>query len=92
VTAVPRSFPIVQLPNGPLIATVLAAAMASGTCGQTSSVARLVSCLSLLLWSTEEIIDGANWFRRLLGGGGAAWAVIELDLSRRRSRQHQDDL
>lgn len=78
MTAVPRSFPIVQLPNRPLIATVLAAAIASGTRGRTSSAARLVSCLSLLVWSTEEIVDGANWFRRLLGAGGAAWAVTEL--------------
>lgn len=74
----PRSFPILQLPNRPLIATVLATAIASGTRGRTSSAARLLSCLSLLVWSTEEIIDGANWFRRLLGAGGATWAVIEL--------------
>jgi hypothetical protein len=74
----PSSFPIVQFPNQPLIATVLAAAIASGTHGRTSLAARLVSRLALLVWSAEEIVDGANWFRRLLGVGGAAWAVAEL--------------
>lgn len=75
---VPRSFPIVQFPNRPLIATVVAAAVAFGTRGRTSSVARLVSRLALLVWSAEEIVDGANWFRRLLGVGGATWGVADL--------------
>ena len=74
----PRSFPIVQFPNPPLIATILAAAIAHGTRGRTAATARLASRLALLVWSAEEIADGANWFRRLLGVGGAAWAVAEL--------------
>lgn len=74
----PRSFPLVQFPNRPLIATMLAAAIASITRGRTSSAARLVSCLALLVWSAEEIVDGANWFRRLLGLGGAARGIAEL--------------
>jgi hypothetical protein len=74
----PRSFPIVQFPNRPLIATVLAAAIASVTHGETSAAARLVSRLALLVWSAEEIVDGANWFRRLLGLSGAAWGVAQL--------------
>ena len=78
----PRSFPIVQFPNRPLIATVVAAALARGTRGRTAATARLASRLALLVWSAEEIADGANWFRRLLGIGGGAWAVA--DLARRR--------
>jgi hypothetical protein len=74
----PRSFPIVQFPNRPLIASILAAAVAYGTHGQTSSVARLVSRLAFLVWSAQEILDGANWFRRLLGVGGAASVGVEL--------------
>jgi hypothetical protein len=74
----PRSFPIVQFPNRPLIATVVAAAIARGTRGRTSAVAKLVSRLALLVWSAEEIVDGANWFRRLLGLGGAAVGVAQL--------------
>jgi hypothetical protein len=74
----PRSFPIFQFPNRPLIATVVAATIAHGTRGRTSSAAKLVSRLGLLVWSAEEIVDGANWFRRLLGLGGVAWGVAEL--------------
>jgi hypothetical protein len=51
----PRSFPIVQFPKRSLIATVLAAVIACGTRGRTSSAARLVSRLSLFVWSAEEI-------------------------------------
>jgi len=74
----PRSFPIVQFPNRPLIASALSAAIARGTHGQSAAAARLVSRLALLVWSGEEIFAGANWFRRLLGAGGAAWAIAEL--------------
>ena len=74
----PRSFPIVQFPNRPLIVTVLAAAVARGTSGPTAAAAGLVSRLALILWSAEEIADGANWVRRLLGVGGVAWGVAEL--------------
>jgi hypothetical protein len=74
----PRSFPIFQFPNRPLLATVLAAAIAGGTRGRTSSAANLVSRFALLVWSSEEILDGANWFRRLLGAGGATWALTGL--------------
>jgi hypothetical protein len=72
-TPVPRSFPIFQFPNRPLIATVLATAFARDTRGRTSSAARVGSRLALLVWSAEEIVDGANWFRRLLGVGAATW-------------------
>ena len=79
----PRSFPIVQFPNRPLIATVLAGAVARGTRGRTAATARLISRLALLVWSAAEIADGANWFRRLLGIGGAPWGVADLARSRR---------
>lgn len=78
----PRSFPIIQSPNRPLIVTVLAAAMARGTRGRTAAAASLVSWLALLAWSAEEVADGANWFRRLLGMGGAVWGVAELTRGR----------
>jgi hypothetical protein len=81
----PRSFPIFQFPNRPLMVTLLAAAIARATGGRTSSAARLVSRLALLVWSAEEIADGANWFRRLLGLGGAASGVAGLLHDRRAS-------
>jgi hypothetical protein len=74
----PRSFPIVQFPNRPLIATLLTAAIAQYTRGRTAAAARLVSPLALLVWSAEEMVDGADWFRRLLGVGGTALGLAQL--------------
>jgi hypothetical protein len=79
----PRSFPIFQFPNRPLIATLIAAAIARGTHGRTAAAATLVSRLALLTWSAEETFKGANWFRRLLGIGGATFAITELARARR---------
>ncbi|HKO27714.1 MAG TPA: hypothetical protein VJU80_09670 [Solirubrobacteraceae bacterium] len=79
----PKSFPILQFPNRPLIVTVIAAAIARGTRGRTAAAATLVSRLALLAWSAEEIFKGANWFRRLIGIGGATYAVAELARARR---------
>jgi hypothetical protein len=31
--------------------------------------------VALLAWAAEELLGGANWFRRLLGIGGAAYAL-----------------
>lgn len=74
----PRSFPIVQFPNRPLIATILAALIARNTRGRTRAAATVVSRLALLVWSAEEIFEGANWFRRLLGIAAAPFAIAEL--------------
>jgi hypothetical protein len=71
----PRRFPIVQFPNRPLIVTLVAAALARITPGQTRTALTLVSRLGLLVWSAEEITDGANWFRRGLGLAGAGYAL-----------------
>lgn len=70
--------PIAQFPNRPLIITVLAAAIARGTNGRTAATSKLLSRLAFLVWSGEEIFGGANWFRRLLGVGGAAWCIADL--------------
>ncbi len=78
----PRSFPIFQFPNRPLIATIVAAVIARGTHGRTTVLAMLVSRLALLVWAAKEIFDGANWFRRLLGMGGAALGIAGLARSR----------
>ncbi len=77
----PRRFPIFQFPNRPLIATMLAAALAELTEGSMSRAAKQLSRLALLVWSTEEIATGANWFRRVLGLTGAAFVLRALGRS-----------
>lgn len=74
----PRRFPIVQFPNLPLILAGLAGTAAKLADRPYAPVARLVSNLALLVWALEEVISGANWFRRLLGVGGGSVALNRL--------------
>lgn len=78
----PRRFPIFQFPNPPLIAAMLGAAVAKTAPEPLARLAKLVSRLALVVWSAEEIATGANWFRRLLGVFGGAYALSALWLRR----------
>jgi hypothetical protein len=74
----PRRFAIFQFPNRPLLVSMAASATARVSSGDTARAAGLVADVALLIWAYDEIVDGASWFRRLLGLGGAAVAVREL--------------
>lgn len=74
----PRRFPIFQFPNPPLIAAGLARVVAKLAHRPYSPVALLVSHLALLVWALEEVVGGANWFRRLLGLAGGGYALNRL--------------
>jgi hypothetical protein len=63
----PRSFPIVQFPNAPLIVAFVAGEVAGMAHGAVHADAAAVSYLALALWAYEELTDGVNWFRHLLG-------------------------
>jgi hypothetical protein len=74
----PRRYPIFQFPNAPLIAAMLSGAAARTTHGRTARAAAVISSLAQLVWAYQEITDGANRFRRLLGIAAAARAGSEL--------------
>ena len=63
----PKSFPIVQFPNAPLIVAFLAGATAGVVHGAAHADAKAVSYLAMVIWAYEELVDGVNWFRHLLG-------------------------
>jgi hypothetical protein len=63
----PRSFPIVQFPNAPLIVAFLAGQVAARVHGQGHADAAATSYLALTVWAYEELVHGVNWFRHLLG-------------------------
>jgi hypothetical protein len=69
----PQRFPIVQFPNLPLIVAFLAAEAALLLHGEAHLYARSISYLGMTIWAYEELVDGVNWFRHLLG---FAYAVI----------------
>ena len=74
----PRRYPIFQLPNPPLIAAVLAGTLARIVRGPAATAAAVISIVAQLVWAYQEITDGANGFRRLLGVAGAARAGAEM--------------
>jgi hypothetical protein len=37
-----------------------------------------VFLVGLVVWAVEELVAGANWVRRLLGGAVLAWVVVSL--------------
>jgi hypothetical protein len=65
----PRRFPIAQFPNNPLIAAFVAGSIASRLHGSGHFDAQAVSYLAMAIWAYAELVDGVNWFRRLLGLG-----------------------
>ena len=81
----PRRYPIFQFPNKPLIAAMLAGAVSRATHGETARNAATVSAVAQLVWAYQEITDGANGFRRVLGVAGAAWSGAALVRIGRRS-------
>jgi hypothetical protein len=63
----PRRFPIVQFPNLPLIVALLAGEAGSFIDGAGHRYAVAVAYLATAIWACEELVQGVNWFRHLLG-------------------------
>ena len=74
----PRRFPIAQFPNPPLLLAFAGWGLAAVAGGTAHDVGRAVFTLSLAVWALEEVVGGANWFRRLLGVGALVWIVAGL--------------
>ncbi len=63
----PRRFPIVQFPNVPLLAALVAGRATDVLNGPAASYLLSVSYVAMTVWAYEELVHGVNWFRRLLG-------------------------
>jgi hypothetical protein len=63
----PRRFVLVQLPNTPLLVGLAGGVAARVTDGTAHDVARVVGTAGLAVWALMELLQGVNWFRRLLG-------------------------
>jgi hypothetical protein len=63
----PRRFPIVQFPNLPLIVALVAAETGTLIDGAGHRYAVAVAYLATAIWAYEELVEGVNWFRHLLG-------------------------
>jgi hypothetical protein len=74
----PRRFVIFQFPNRPLLVAMATGALARTATGRLAHALALAADVALLVWAGEEVLDGANWFRRLVGLGGGALGVSDL--------------
>ena len=63
----PRSYPVVQFPNAPLVLAFLSGLVARHTHGQEHADLQAVFYLSIAVWAYLELFQGVNTFRRLLG-------------------------
>jgi hypothetical protein len=63
----PRDFPLVQFPNVPLIVAFVSGVAAAMMHGVGHRDAAAVSYIAMAIWAYEELVDGVNWFRHLLG-------------------------
>jgi hypothetical protein len=74
----PASYPVAQLPNAPLLVALGGWLVAAATDGPIHAYARSVLYAGLAVWAWEELVSGANWFRRVLGAAGLVYVVAKL--------------
>jgi hypothetical protein len=63
----PRQYPIVQFPNLPLIAAFIAEKISQSLHGNAHNYLLSAAFVAMTVWAYEELVDGVNWFRHLLG-------------------------
>ncbi len=74
----PAGFAVVQFPNPPLIAALLASVAGHFTHGTGHRLALAVFYVALSVWAYEEARHGDNWFRHLLGLGFSIYIIVSL--------------
>jgi hypothetical protein len=77
----PSRFPLIQFPNAPLLAAFAAWLLARATDGSIHAYARAAFYAGLTAWAWEELTDGVNWFRRLLGAAGLVYVVAKVGVA-----------
>jgi len=74
----PADFPVVQVPNAPLLVALGAWLIAVVTDASVHAYARAVFYVGLTAWAWEELAGGVNWLRRSLGAAGLFYVVVKL--------------
>jgi hypothetical protein len=74
----PRRFPVAQFPNPPLLLAFAGWGLAAATEGAAHDAGRAIFTIGLAVWAGEEVVGGANWFRRLLGTAALVWILVGL--------------
>jgi len=74
----PRAFPVVQLPNPPLLLALAGWVLAGAASGDAHQLGRAIVKVALAVWAWEEVTRGVNWLRRLVGLVALVWVVAGL--------------
>ena len=74
----PAGFPLVQIPNAPLLAAFAGGSVAALTGGLVHDCARATFYASLAAWAWIELQDGANWVRRGVGAASLLFVVAKI--------------
>jgi hypothetical protein len=75
----PKSFPIAQFPNAPLIFALAGSGVAKvASSGAVHDWGQAVNEIGIAAWAWLELTDGVNWFRRLLGAGSIVWLASQI--------------
>lgn len=74
----PRRYPLVQFPNAPMAAALLARVAARALHGRERATAEAVGFAAMSVWAYEEARRGDNWFRRMLGAAVLARLLTGL--------------
>ncbi len=74
----PAASPVVQAPNPPLLVAFGGLIVAALTEGSVEAFAHAVFYVGLGVWAWQELTDGANMLRRVLGAGGLVYVVLKV--------------
>jgi hypothetical protein len=74
----PAGYPLIQAPNAPLIAALVAWCVARASHDSVHAYARAAFYVGLSAWAWEELSDGTNLFRRALGAAGLVWVTAKV--------------
>jgi hypothetical protein len=74
----PASFPLLQLPNAPLLVALAALLVAAVTDGSAHAYARAAFYAALAAWAWAELAGGESWARRVLGAVGLVFVVLRV--------------
>jgi hypothetical protein len=74
----PTGFPLLQLPNAPLLAALTGWLVAALTDGLVHDFARATFYTGLAAWAWMEAEDGVNWARRAIGAAGLLFVVFKI--------------
>lgn len=71
---------VAQRPNPPLYAAAIGAvvSMLASDGSTLEAIASAIFYVAFSAWAWEELAQGVNWFRRLLGGAGLVLVAVSL--------------